>query len=333
MAAEPNSSFHQEDTLASGFHRHDISFQSGAVSSTSEMLPMGGYYGMNSSSGNLMFCDSSSIMSSGSPTTIAPGNSSGSLLLDSVPGLKHDAGLAVEWTEEEQYKLEDGLVKFKEEPSIMKYVKIAAILRDKTVRDVALRCRWMARKRRKQEESFLIRKANSRKDKFMESSSKATFPSASIPSVAPYSFQQNQMDQNQRLKCQVLGSKAKELIQQNLQAFNQIDSNITCLKESSAASLVMVGCSQLQDNIDLLCRARENINNVNVILNNMREFSGKMRQMQDLPVSIDQNLANRILPRTPPILVFGVHKGLQVCNPITSQAIYDLRRGRVEITD
>ncbi|XP_074285159.1 uncharacterized protein LOC141610797 isoform X2 [Silene latifolia] len=301
MASESNSSFYQEDTLASGFHRHDISFQPGAVSSTSEMLPMGGYYGMNGSSGNLMFCDSASIVSGGSPTAITPGNSSGSLLLDSVPGLKHDAGLAVEWTEEEQYRLEDGLVKFKDEPSIMKYVKIAAILREKTVRDVALRCRWMARKRRKQEESFMIRKANSRKDKFVESSSKTTFPSTSIPSVAPYSFQQNQMDQNQRLKCQVLGSKAKELLQQNLLAFNQIDGNITCLKESSGASLVTVGCNgQMQDNINLLCRARENINNINVILNNMREFSGKMRQMQDLPVSIDQNLANRILPRTPP---------------------------------
>lgn len=30
-----------------------------------------------------------------------------------------------------------------DEPSIMRYVKIAASLRDKTVRDVALRCRWM----------------------------------------------------------------------------------------------------------------------------------------------------------------------------------------------
>jgi hypothetical protein len=41
------------------------------------------------------------------------GNSSASSssLLDSVPGLKHDAGLAVEWSVEEQYKLEEGLHK------------------------------------------------------------------------------------------------------------------------------------------------------------------------------------------------------------------------------
>lgn len=33
--------------------------------------------------------------------------------------------------------------RFGNEPSIMRYIKIAALLRDKTVRDVALRCRWM----------------------------------------------------------------------------------------------------------------------------------------------------------------------------------------------
>ena len=35
------------------------------------------------------------------------------------------------------------ICRYGSEPSIMKYIKIAAILRDKTVRDVALRCRWM----------------------------------------------------------------------------------------------------------------------------------------------------------------------------------------------
>ncbi|KAL2938846.1 ZZ-type zinc finger-containing protein 3 [Bienertia sinuspersici] len=142
MAAESNANFHQ-DTLGAGLHRHGISFQSGAVNSTSEMIPIGNYYGMNGNSGNLMFCENSSIINSSSPSTTPVGSSSGSLLVDSVPGLKHDAGLAVEWTEEEQYKLEEGLVKYKDEPSIMKYIKIAALLRDKTVRDVALRCRWM----------------------------------------------------------------------------------------------------------------------------------------------------------------------------------------------
>ncbi|CAO2812841.1 unnamed protein product [Amaranthus hypochondriacus] len=286
MAAESNTSFHQEDALSSGLHRHAISFQSGAVNSMSEMIPIGNYYGMNGGSGNLMFCDNSSFIGSSSPSTTQGGSSSGSLLLDSVPGLKHDAGLAVEWTEEEQFKLEEALIKYKDEPSIMKYIKIAALLRDKTVRDVALRCRWMTRKRRKQEEYHLGRKGNYRKDKFVESSSKTNMPSASIPNVnmTPYSHQSNQMDQNQRVKCQVLTSKAKQLLEQNVQAFNLINSNLSLLK--------------LQNNIDLFRHARENINNVHAIINDMRELSEKLGQMQELPISIDQNLVDIVLPRT-----------------------------------
>lgn len=33
--------------------------------------------------------------------------------------------------------------RLKDDPKVSKYVKIAAALPDKTVRDVALRCRWM----------------------------------------------------------------------------------------------------------------------------------------------------------------------------------------------
>lgn len=298
MATEPNLSFHQEQTLGSALNRHAISFQSGAVNSTSEMIPnpMGNYYGMGSNSGNLMFCENSNIISTSSPGTPAAGNSSDALLLNSVPGLKHDAELAVEWTEEEQFKLEEGLVKFKDEPSIMRYIKIAATLRDKTVRDVALRCRWMMRKRRKQEESYLGRKGNYRKDKFVESSSNISLPSASLPNTAACSFLTNQMDRNQRVRCQVLSSKAKHLLEQNFQAFNQISNNLSSLK--------------LQDNINLFCRTRDNINNINAILNDMKQCSGKLNQMQELPISIDQNLSNSILPCTTP-MTFGMLSGVQ----------------------
>ncbi|KAL6576442.1 hypothetical protein OROHE_000223 [Orobanche hederae] len=83
-------------------------------------------------------------------------------------GLKHDTGLAVEWSVDEQYKLEQGLAKYANEPiirvfpasicryanepNIMRYIKIAASLQDKTVRDVALRYRWITRKRIKPED-------------------------------------------------------------------------------------------------------------------------------------------------------------------------------------
>ncbi|KAF8398757.1 hypothetical protein HHK36_014615 [Tetracentron sinense] len=141
MAADPNMGFHLDASLASAFTRHGISFQSGAINSTSGMIPVGSSLGVNSTAGMILSGNSSSIDNNVGITLAA--NSSGGLLLDSVPGLKHDTELAVEWSVDEQCKLEEGLVKFDDEPNIMRYIRIAATLRDKTVRDVALRCRWM----------------------------------------------------------------------------------------------------------------------------------------------------------------------------------------------
>lgn len=108
MATESNTGFHYEDVLGSALNPHAISFQPGAINSTSEMLGVGDYFGMN---GNSMMFSGNSNMINSNPVISQAGNSSGSLLLDSVPGLKHDAGLAVEWSVEEQYKLEEGLAK------------------------------------------------------------------------------------------------------------------------------------------------------------------------------------------------------------------------------
>ncbi|KAL9687237.1 hypothetical protein QQ045_031636 [Rhodiola kirilowii] len=91
---------------------------------------------------------------------------------------KHDTGFAVEWSVEEQYTLEMSLDKNKSDPSIMKYIRIASNLPEKTIRDVALRCRWTARKRRKQEEHYSGKKVSSRKDKSVESCPKLSLTSA-----------------------------------------------------------------------------------------------------------------------------------------------------------
>lgn len=109
MAAESNTGFHHEQTFGSAMNQHAISFQSSAMDSTSEMILMGNYYGMNRTAGGIIFSGNSSS-NPGSSVTQAT-NSPSSLLLDSVPGLKNDAGLAVEWSVEEQYRLEEGLFK------------------------------------------------------------------------------------------------------------------------------------------------------------------------------------------------------------------------------
>ncbi|KAL5552995.1 hypothetical protein UlMin_040396 [Ulmus minor] len=249
------------------------------------MLPLGSYFGMNGNSATgMMFSSNSSIMNN-NPVINQAGNSSSALLLDSVPGLKHDVGLAVEWSVDEQYRLEEGLAKYADEPNIMKYIKIAAMLRDKTVRDVALRVRWMMRKRRKPDEHMIGKKVNNRKDKLVESSSKANGPASLALDMTGYPLIINNMGQNQYMSSEDvlshINGPAKYIFEQNAQAFHQISANLSMYK--------------LQENIDLLSRTR---NNITTIMNDMRHMPGIMSRMPPLPVSIDEELANNILPST-----------------------------------
>lgn len=111
MAAESNTGFHREEILGSVMDRHAISFQSGAINTTSEMIAVGNYFGLNSSA-DMVFTGNSSNIIGNNPVLTQPGLPSGSsLVIDTVPGLKHDTGLAVEWSVEEQYKLDEGLIK------------------------------------------------------------------------------------------------------------------------------------------------------------------------------------------------------------------------------
>lgn len=283
MEAESNRGFHNED-INSSMSRHAISFQHGAMNnSMSEMVPMGNYFGFSSSSG-MVYSGNSTFMNNNNHVVSqggAGGNSAGSssLLVDSVPGLKHDTGLAVEWSLDEQYRLEEGLANYANEPSIMKYIKIAAALPDKTVRDVALRCRWLTRKRRKPDEHSLGKKINYRKDKSLEFAAQSNLHSALPPSMGSYSHMSRVMEQSQRTLYDGICGPMKQLMEQNAQAFNQINTNLSTYK--------------LQDNIDLFCHTRHNINS---ILNDMSEMPGIMSQMPPLPVAINEDLARSILP-------------------------------------
>ncbi|XWS34315.1 hypothetical protein CRYUN_Cryun21dG0029700 [Craigia yunnanensis] len=298
MTTESKTGFHHEDSLGFIMNRHAISFQSAARNSSSEMIPMGVYFAPPP----MILPGNSSIITT-SPALIQPGNSSGSsLLLDSVAGLTHDTGLAVEWSVDEQYILEDGLEKYKEEPNILKYIKIAATLPDKTVRDVALRCRWMQRKWRKPEEHNVGKKVNNRKDKLVESSSKVNMPSALPQNTAAYPLMMHHLDQNERMPSEGISGTTMHLLEQNALAFSQITSNLSAYK--------------LQDNIDLFFHAR---NNITAILNDMRDMPGLMSQMLPLPVSINEDLANSILPAATNVLpnatqsmIFGSPSGIHL---------------------
>ncbi|KAF3496436.1 hypothetical protein DY000_02054682 [Brassica cretica] len=208
--------------------------------------------------------------------SLPPSTSTTGLVFPSLVagGVKPEAALVMDWSVEEQYVLENGLAKLKDEPKISKYVKIAAALPDKTVRDVALRCRWMARKRRKREEISAGKNISNRKvvDTSPELNMLANLP------------QQNALYANYHsthLPFEGISDAVLDLVQQNAQAFSQISYNLSAFK--------------LQDNISLLYQAR---NNISAILNDMKEMPGIMSRMPPLPVSINDDLASRLLPST-----------------------------------
>ncbi|XP_057990832.1 uncharacterized protein LOC110666879 isoform X2 [Hevea brasiliensis] len=330
MAAEFNTGFRREEALGSAFNRHAISIQSDAINSSSEIIPMGSYFGMNTSNSTVILPGHSSMFNSSARGILhvqAVNSSSSSLFLDIAPDLKHDTGLAIEWSVDEQYKLDEGLSKFTDEPNIMRYIKIAAMLPDKTVRDVALRSRWMmvgsflrvmmaalvfgaknaaaaaavvVRKRRKAEEHNLGEKFNSRKDKLVESSPTTNIPSAVPRSMPVCPIMMHYLDQGEPLSFEGISGTSRHLLEQNAQAFRKITANLSMFNVSSF---------KLQDNIDLFCHTR---NNITAILNDMREMPGIMSQMPPLPVSINEDLANSILLTTTQSMMFGSPRGIQL---------------------
>ncbi|KAJ0241407.1 Uncharacterized protein HA466_0218090 [Hirschfeldia incana] len=245
----------RSDSVSSMMNPHAINFQS---LSSSEMGPYlgrsGSLLGMNMISNN--------VTNSG---LVQTGNSS------------LDTSLASEWSTEEQLKLEAGLEKYKDKPSIMKYIKVAATLRDKTVRDVALRCRWMKRKRRKAEEFNCGKRITSSKDK-QTGLSCSSMHTVLPDSMASYPFLMPFTNSSKHITCEDLSSHAISLLEHNVRAFSQIRVNLSSYK--------------VHDNIDLFCQTRDNLI---TIQNDMNNMPGLMSQMPPLRVAINDDLSATLL--------------------------------------
>ncbi|CAM8950677.1 unnamed protein product [Rhodiola kirilowii] len=274
MATGFNTSYYFEEAPA--LSRHSISFDSSAVNNSWDMISMGNQYGMSGLSSMIMPRSSNSAALSDSG--ISQGRtSSGSFVSDGTLGLKHDTGLAVEWSVEEQYTLEISLDKNKSDPSIMKYIRIASNLPEKTVRDVALRCRWTARKRRKQEEHYSGKKVTSRKDKSVESCPKLSLTSAQPFNIRTHSPPMQQIGQSGLDQSDASNDTVKQFLQQNFDTFDQISVNMSTYK--------------FQENIELFYRAKSNIA---AALNEMVQLPGLPR----FPISINEDFINSLLSDT-----------------------------------
>ncbi|GJM88236.1 hypothetical protein PR202_ga04276 [Eleusine coracana subsp. coracana] len=234
-----------------------------------------------------------------------------------VAALRHDPGLAVRWSPEEQALLDNGLAKYATDAAVVRYAKIAMSLPDKTVRDVALRCRWMAqhscrhepdqpvfepdqsirkeptapplplcaadrrKESNKKKKEELSKKNKEKKEKASDSSSKGPAHLVARPNAPPYTLPVLPMDDDD-VSYKAIGGPTGQLLEHNAQILNQIYTNISNM--------------QVQDNLSLLCQTRDNILTVLKEISDVPEI---MRQMPPLPVKLNEDLANSMLPRPP----------------------------------
>ncbi|KAJ8559264.1 hypothetical protein K7X08_000032 [Anisodus acutangulus] len=199
--------------------------------------------------------------------------------------LRHNPGLSVDWTPDDQSLLEELLAKYATESNISRYAKIAMQLKDKTVRDVALRCRWMSKKEigKRRKDDHNSRKSKEKKEKVTDSMPKCTHV-ANHANGPPYAQSIMAMDIDDGISYKAIGGTAGQLLEQNAQALDQISANFAVFK--------------IQENINLFSQAR---NNILTILNDLNDMPEIMKQMPPLPVKLNDELASLILPPRPPL--------------------------------
>ncbi|KAH6828335.1 histone H2A deubiquitinase [Perilla frutescens var. hirtella] len=213
----------------------------------------------------------------------APENTSGSAVSLAGPTqttLRHNPGLSLDWTPDEQSMLEDLLTKYASEPNIIRYAKIAQALKDKTVRDVALRCRWMNKKEngKRRKDDHNSRKSKDKKEKAIESLPKSS-QVANRLNGPPY-VQPMMVESDDGISYRAIGGATGQLLEQSANALDQISANFSAFK--------------IHENVELFCQARTNILS---ILNDFNDLPEIMKQMPPLPVKLNEDLANSILPR------------------------------------
>ncbi|KAL3329898.1 hypothetical protein AABB24_033988 [Solanum stoloniferum] len=197
--------------------------------------------------------------------------------------------VSMDWTPEEQATLEEGLVKYASETSISRYAKIAIALKNKTVRDVALRCKWTTKKensRRRKDDANLLKKNKDRKEKLIDPTAVSPPVVMQQPSYAPYTQGVVSNKSEGFASYHATVSMTTQLIHQNARIFEQISANLVT--------------HQIYENTRLLCQVRDNIFK---ILHKLNESSCTLKQMPPLPVKLNEELANSILPPSTHALV------------------------------
>ncbi|KAF8769239.1 hypothetical protein HU200_006745 [Digitaria exilis] len=300
MAADSSMGFHQGIT-ASMYNHHMLSFQAnsdvgigGGATGGMVMAPRS----MSGSSSNAGLFHSPNPGVVGNASGVGPSRSSSGDAFrgTGTPKYKFVTGSPSDWTEHELCILKEGLARYAREPNIMKYIKIAAMLPNRTIRDVALRCWWTTGKdKRKKPNGFFVGKKNRDmkpiQDKMVASVPMANFHMASTNSVTPFTISlqhPNQQSQVPKEAAPVLDSATQRLLEENNQLLNQIAANIETFKTV--------------ENTDLFIRTSSNIK---TILSRMSETPGIMGQMASLPSSINEDNLNSLIQLNRMVASYG----------------------------
>ncbi|XP_006653013.1 uncharacterized protein LOC102714176 isoform X2 [Oryza brachyantha] len=301
MAADSSMGFHQGIT-ASMYNHHMLSFQStssdlgsGAGAAGGMVMAPRGMSGTSSSAG-LFLSPNTGVLSNAS--VVGPSRSSSGDVFHSTvaPKYKFVTGSPSDWSELELNTLKEGLVRYAREPNIMKYIKIAAMLPKRTIRDVALRCWWATGKdRRKKPDGFFtgkkIRDMKPIQDKMVASASMANFHLAPANTLTPFSISMQHTNQQCQVpkEVPVVDSATQHLLEENNHLLNQISTNIETFKTG--------------ENADLFFRIN---NNLRTILSRMSETPGIMGQMPQLPVHVNEDNLNSLLQLDRMVPSYGV---------------------------
>uniref|UniRef100_A0A804RJU3 Uncharacterized protein n=1 Tax=Zea mays TaxID=4577 RepID=A0A804RJU3_MAIZE len=288
MAADSSMGFHQGIT-ASLYNHHMLSFQSnsdvgigGGDDATGGMVMAPGSVSGGSGNAGLFLSPNTGVV--GNAPGVAPlMNSSGDAFRGTgTPKYKYVTGSPSDWSDREVDILNEGLVRYAREPSIMRYIKIAAMLPNRTIRDVALRCCWATGKeRRKKPDGFYTgKKMRDVKDKMVASVPIANFHMTPTTNVIPFSVSTQHPNQQSQVpkEAPVVDSATQRLLEENNQLLNQISANNETFKTV--------------ENTDLFLRTS---NNIKTILSRMSETPGIMSQMPPLPLSINEDHINSLI--------------------------------------
>jgi len=199
--------------------------------------------------------------------------------MQSTSGLVNTStwSISLDWTEEEQKSLETLMTKYTPErmDPVQRYVRMAAALPRKGVRDVALRVRFTMQQRMKR------RAADSGAGKggsVMASGANPMIPmNPNLGIVTPPVMPLQGQDGNQ-----TVDGPIAYLLDANLSILNQFRTNMASFK--------------VHENTQLLVQYRDNILQ---ILHAMDSMGGVMSQLPPLPVKLNVDMANEFLPSRP----------------------------------